>query len=151
MRDRESVLRRMEERLSRASGWLSQRRHGGQPGGDDLQARTLALKDGIARLRRSATTRVQEDLARARASVDDMGTDYDVPPPHFALKPAEAEAFGRYLAAVGRLEPIISNLDDPRWDVAHEEYERAWAEMERAFEPEEVEWVDPCHPPRSTH
>jgi len=136
MRDRESVLRRMEERLSRASGWLSQRRRGGQPAADDLQARTLALKDGIARLRRSATTRVQEDLARARASVDDMGTDYDVPPPHFALKPAEAEAFGRYLAAVGRLEPIISNLDDPRWDAAHEEYERAWSEMERAFEPE---------------
>ena len=136
MRDRESVLRRMEERLSRASGWLSRRRHGGPPGADDLQARTLALKDEIARLRRSAATRVQEDLARARASVDDMGTDYDVPPPHFALKPEEAKAFGRYLAAVGRLEPIISNLDDPRWDAAHEEYERAWNEMEGAFEPE---------------
>jgi hypothetical protein len=65
-----------------------------------------------------------------------MREDYDVPPPHFALQPEEAVAFRRYLASVARLEPIISNLDDPRWDAAHEEYERAWSEMERAFQPE---------------
>jgi hypothetical protein len=136
MRDRESVLRRLEERLSRVSGWLSERRHGGQPGAGDLPARTDALKSEVSRLRRSLGELAHEDLGRARASVEAMGEDYDVPPPRFGLQPQEAEAFRRYLAAVARLEPIISNLDDPRWDVAHEEYERAWDEMERAFVPE---------------
>jgi hypothetical protein len=136
MRDRESVLRRLEERLSRVSGWLSERLHGDEPGAKDVVARTLAIRDDVARLRRSFGEVAHEDLAKVRASMVSLRNDYDVPPPRFALRPEELKAFQRYLATTARLEPIISNLDDPRWDAAHQEYERAWAAMEAMFEPE---------------
>jgi hypothetical protein len=136
MRERESFLKRLEDRLSRVSGWLAQRRHGSGAGEDELHGRTEAIRREVARARRSAGETAREDLARVRKSLDDLRNDYDVPPPHYALRPEELQAFRRYLATVARLEPALSNLDDPRWDAAHDEYERAWAELESAFDRE---------------
>ncbi len=131
MRERESFLRRLEERLSRVSGWLAERRRGGQASAGDLHGRTESVRRDISRALHSVA---QEDLARVRASLEAMRADYDVPPPHFALRRPELDAFRRYLETTARLEPVLSNLDAPSWEKAHEEYERAWGEVERAFE-----------------
>ncbi len=137
MREHESFLRRLEETLSRISGWLAARRRGGeQAGTPGRHARIEALRREIAAARRAIAETTRADLARVRAELDDLKRDYDVPPPHTALTRAELEAFKRHLHTTARLLRDHSNLDSPGWDRAHEEYERSWAEVERAFESE---------------
>jgi len=63
-----------------------------------------------------------------------MASDYEVAQPRTALRREELEALRRHLQRTGTLLPYLSNLDDPRWGPAHEEYERSWDEVERAFE-----------------
>jgi hypothetical protein len=127
MREREGFLRRMEERLSRMSGWLSARQGGRR---DRIEALRRELE--IARNKVGEVT--HDDLARIRASLDDMKRDYDVPPPHTALHRAELEAMHRHLHETSRLLDDRANLDSPRWAEANAEYDRSWAELERAFE-----------------
>ncbi len=104
MREHGSFLRRLEETFRR----------------DLHQARRAVREAGRA------------DLARARASVEDLKRDYDVPPPHTALTEAELKAFRRHLRTAARLMRELSNLDSPGWNEANEEYERSWADVERA-------------------
>jgi hypothetical protein len=134
MRERESFLRRMEERLARVSAWLAERRRGKKANAAGLHVRTETIRREIALLRRSAGAIAHQDLARVRASLDGLRADYDVPPPHYALRRAELDAFRRHLQTAARLASVLSNVDDPGWDAASEEYERSWAEVERAFE-----------------
>jgi hypothetical protein len=134
MREHDSFLQRLEERSSRVAGWLSARRHGGGAGERDLHARAEALREEVARARRALAHTVHEDVARVRASVEDMRRDYDAPPPHYALQRAELEALRRHLHLTALLVPELANADSPRWDEANEQYERSWLEVERAFE-----------------
>lgn len=136
MRERDSFLRRIEERLSRVSGWLGERWRGEKASAGDLHARMETVRREIARARRSAGAAAHEDLTRVRATLDDLRADYDVPPPHYAFRRAELDAFRRHLQTAARLASVLSNVDDPGWDAASEEYERSWAEVERAFESE---------------
>jgi hypothetical protein len=137
MREHESFLRRIEEKLSRMSGWLAARQRGGeQAGTHHPHERIDAVRREIAEARRAIAETTRADLARVHASLDDLKLDYDVPPPHTALSRAELEAFRRHLHTTARLVRDLSNIDDPSWDEANEEYERSWAEVERAFESE---------------
>jgi hypothetical protein len=103
---------------------------------ESFLGRLKQVRAELERVRRSIGAVAQEDRERVRASLDALREDYDVPPPHFAVRPEETEAFQRYLATAYRLAPILSNLDDPRWEAAYEEYERAWGELQRTSEPE---------------
>jgi hypothetical protein len=136
MGERETSLRRLEERLARASSWFSERSLDASSGAKELRTRTDAIRGELERVRRSIGAVAREDVARVRASVEGFGRDYDVPPPHFAVRREEVEAYRRHLATIYRLVPILSNADDPRWDEANEEYERSWIEVQRLFEPE---------------
>lgn len=134
MREREGFLARVEESLSRVSGWLSARRGGGEVAGTgDRPRRIEAFRGEVARARRALAETARADLARARASLEDLRHDYEVPPQHTTLTRAELEAFRRHLRTTARLLGDLSNVDSPSWDRAHEEYERSWEEVERAF------------------
>ncbi|HEX9400272.1 MAG TPA: hypothetical protein VF912_09200 [Anaeromyxobacter sp.] len=134
MRERESFLRRIEERLARMSGWLADRRSGEQLAAGDAHERTEALRRELVRARRAFGDAAHDDLARVRASLEALKADYDVPPPHFALRRAELEALRRHLHTTALLVRDLSTADSPGWNAANEEYERSWAEVERAFE-----------------
>jgi hypothetical protein len=137
MRERESFLRRVEEGLSRMSGWLAARQRGSeQDGAREPHARVEALRREIALARHAVAETAREDLARVHASLDDMKRDYDVPPPHVALRREELEAFRRHLHTTARLLRERATADSPNWERANEEYERSWADLERAFESE---------------
>ncbi len=136
MRDRESFLRRVEERLARMSRWLADRRRGEQTLAGDLHGRTEALRRELARARQAFGGAAHEDLARVHAALEDMKSDYDAPTPHFALRRTELEAFRHHLHTTARLARELSTADSPGWNAANEEYERSWAELERAFEAE---------------
>jgi hypothetical protein len=137
MRERESFLGSVEQRFSRVAGWLAARRRSGEGAGErDLHARTEALREEVARARRAVGEKVHEDVGRVRASLEDMKRDYDVPPPHYALRAEELEALRRHVHTTAHLMKDLSVADSPRWDAANEEYERSWAEVERAFEEE---------------
>lgn len=135
MHARESFLGRLEEGLSRMSEWLAARRHRSDAAGAREQhARLEAARREVASARRAVAEKAHADLARVRASFDDMKSDYDVPSPHVALSQQEREALRRHLNTTARLLRDRSNLDDPNWEPANEEYDRSWAEVERAFE-----------------
>jgi hypothetical protein len=134
MRERENFLRSMEQRLSRIAGWLADRRPGGEEG--NLHTRAETVREEVARARRAFGWAVNEDLARVRASLDDMRSDYGVPPPHYALRREELEELRRHLHTTARLVKDLSTADSPGWNAANEEYERSWEELERAFEGE---------------
>jgi hypothetical protein len=137
MRERESFLTSMEQRFSRVAGWLAaRRRSAGEAGARDLHARTEALREEIARARHAFDEKVHEDLARVRTNLEDMKSDYGVPPPHYALRREELEALRRHLHTTARLVKDLSTADSPGWNAANEEYERSWDELERAFESE---------------
>lgn len=132
MREREGVLKRLEERLGRMSGWLGARRGPGEAAG--APERMEALRREIARLRQAAAARARLDLEHARAALDDMKRDYAVEQPHLAFGRGEREAFRQHLKTTARLLPDLSNVDSPGFDRAEEEYERSWEELSRAFE-----------------
>lgn len=131
MREREGFLNRLEERLSRIAGWLAERQRGEEHAG---LARIEAFRRDIADARRAVAETATADLARVRASLDDMRADYDAPPPHTALSRAELDTFRRHFNTTARLLGDMSNLDSPNWTAAYEEYERSWQEVEHAFE-----------------
>ncbi len=49
-----------------------------------------------------------------------------------ALTRAELDAFRRHLHTTARLLRDLSDVDSPNWRQATEEYDRSWAEVERA-------------------
>ena len=50
------------------------------------------------------------------------------------IRREELDAMRRHLRVTATLLPHLSNLDDPGWGPAHEEYERSWDEIHRAME-----------------
>lgn len=136
MREHESFLGRLEERLSRLSGRLDARQREGEQAGSHPRAPIEALRREIAEARRGIAETARVDLARVRASLDDLGRDYDVPPPRTALSRAELDAFRRHLHTTARLVRDMSSADNANWERADEEYERSWEELERALEAE---------------
>jgi hypothetical protein len=130
--ERDHLLGQVTDRLSRLSAWLAGRRRAGEQ--TPLHSRIELLRQELSRARSATGREAHGVLARARASLDDMGRDYDAPPPHIALRREEVEALKRHLRLTARLLPHISNLDDPDWGPAHEEYERSWDELHRTFE-----------------
>ncbi|WP_242392961.1 hypothetical protein [Anaeromyxobacter oryzisoli] len=135
MQGREGFLRRLEDGLTRMSGWMTARRRGGEHGAPvPADTRLEAIRRDVARLRRAAVRIEQDDVARIRRSLDDMTGDYEVPSPYVALSHGEREALRRHLRTTARLLRDRSDLDDPNWEPANEEYDRSWADLERAFE-----------------
>jgi hypothetical protein len=133
---REHFLGRLEDRLSRLSGWLAGRRRAGEQAPGPLHSRVESRRREISRARRATGQEAHDVVARAQATVDDMERDDEAPPTHGPLRREELQALKRHLRLTVRLLPHISNLDDPRWGPAHEEYERSWDEIHRAFEGE---------------
>lgn len=138
-RDRERVLRKLDGRLSRVSSWLGAREWGGEQAGDrDLRLRIDALRREISRVRDALLDdAAHENLARARAAVDDLARDYhgsDVARPRAVPRREEVEALWRHVKRTALLVHHLSNLDDPYWGRARQEYERSWTEVKRAFE-----------------
>ena len=136
MREHEGLLGRLEERLIRMSGWLAARRGAEGAGAHHARDRLDALRRELARARRAVAETARADLERVRDGFEDLKRDYDAPPPHTALSRAELEAFRRHLHTTARLVRDLSTADSPAWNRANEEYERSWAEVERAFESE---------------
>ena len=137
MRDHEGLLGRLEERLSRASDWLAARHGSEQAAAPPERRRLEALRREIAQARRAVAEIARADLARVRDGFEELKRDYDAPPPHTALSRAELDAFRRHLHTTARLVRELSTADSPTWSQANEEYERSWAEVERAFESED--------------
>ncbi len=132
MREHDSFLKRLEETFSRVSAWVAEHRGGEESGSHRGHARIEALRRELADARRAIRETSRADLARVRASVADLQRDYDVPPPHTALSRAELDALRRHLHVTARLLRDLSDVDSPRWNQAHDEYDRSWAEVERA-------------------
>ena len=131
--DRQETLRELEERLSRVSGWLAGR---GEQATRWLRTRLESVQRDVSRARRAGAQDLRDAVASARATLDDMDRDYGAPPAHVALHPEELRALRHHLQLTAGLLPHLSNLDDPGWDRAREEYDRSWVEVRRAFEEE---------------
>lgn len=140
MREHDSILGRLEETFARASAWIAGRRQGGGHAG---QRRLAALRAELAAARRSLRETGRADLARVRATLDDLKSDYDVPPPATAFTRAELDAFRRHLHTTAGLVRDLSNLDSPTWNRSYEEYERSWDDLERARSAGEREPASP--------
>jgi hypothetical protein len=138
MGERESFLNRVERGLSRISARLAARQHvqQAQAGAPPHDTGTEALRSQIERARQAIRETAHEDLDRVLASVEGMKEDYGAPLQHSALRPGELEAFRRLMRTTARSLHDRSNLDTPDWDRANEEYDRSWADVERAFESE---------------
>jgi hypothetical protein len=132
--NRQEFLRKLEDRLSRVSTWLDGERRIGEQAPEQLHARIEAIRRDIAHAREATDRAFHDAVGKASASLDDMDRDYDSPPLHPALRREEFQALRRQVQLTARLLPHLSNLDDPAWGRAHEEYERSWDEMERAFQ-----------------
>lgn len=130
-RDREEILRRMEDTLSAVSSWLAARRAAGEERVERLHARVESVRQ---ELRNEAVQSARDALARARVAIDEMDRDHDVPPPRGALRREDLRSLRRHLELTARLLPRLSNLDHPSWRSAHAEYERSWGELTRVFE-----------------
>jgi hypothetical protein len=136
-RDREGFLRQLEQRLARVSSWLAARRHAGEQAHEQtLHARVELVRRDVSRARHAAGEAAHDAVASARAALDDMARDYEVPQARTSFRHEELEALKRHLQRTARLIPHLSNLDDPGWTAANAEYERSWDELERAFEGE---------------
>ncbi len=130
-RDRQEILRRLEGRLSTASRWLAARRLAGEQRIERLRADLESVRREI---RKKTAQSTHDALARARATVDEMEREDQVPQNQGPLRREELDALRRHLRVTVTLLPHVSNLDDPGWRAAHEEYERSWEEVHRAFE-----------------
>ncbi|HET6414400.1 MAG TPA: hypothetical protein VFG53_20295 [Anaeromyxobacter sp.] len=132
--DRHELLRELEERLSRVSRWLAGRRPKGDQAWERFQALLESVRRDITRARQAGAQEVREVAKSARASLDDMERDFEVPHVRSTFRGEELQALRRHMKLTARLLPHLSNLDDPGWRPAHEEYERSWDELRRAFE-----------------
>lgn len=135
-RVRDDWLRELEDRLGRVSTWLAGRRRAGEQVPDRLHARLQSVLRDISGARHAAAHDVHRAVTRARATLEDLDQDYDVPPGHVALRREELQALRSHLRLVAHLLPHVSNLDDPGWPAAHEDYERSWGEVQRVLDPE---------------
>jgi len=129
--DREELLRRIDDRLSSVSRWLAARRAADERRLERLRAVAESLRRDIEK---EIARPAHDELARVRAAVDGRETGDGVPPPPAALRREELDELMRHLQLTATLLPRLSNLDDPGWRPAHEEYERSWAEVRRAYE-----------------
>ncbi len=129
-RDREELLWLIEDRLSTISRWLGARRVAGERHLETVRAH---LESARRELREDTRTSVRDALARARATLDDMDRELDAPPGPATLRREELDAMKRHLRLTATLLPHVSNLDDPGWRAAHDEYERSWDEIHRAM------------------
>ncbi len=133
-RDTQELLWLIEDRLSALSRWLAARRAGGEQRLERLRAQLEATqRETWQETKQSA----HDALARARAALDDMEREDQVPQRRGPLRREELHALRRHLQVTATLLPHISNLDDPAWSAAHEEYERSWEEVHRALEAED--------------
>jgi hypothetical protein len=130
-RDRQELLWLIEDRLSIASRWLAARRVAGERHLETVRAHLESVRH---ELRKDAAQSVHDALARARATLDDMDREIDAPPRPATIRREELEAMRRHLRVTATLLPHLSNLDDPAWGPAHEEYERSWDEVHRAMQ-----------------
>ena len=120
----------VEDRLSTASRWLAARRDAGEREVEQLRADL----DSVGReIRKDAAHSVQDTLARARATLDDMDRELEAPRTHATIRRDELEAMRRHLRVTATLLPHLYNLDDPGWGPAQEEYERSWDEIRRVM------------------
>ncbi len=133
-RHRNEAARMVEDRLSRLSGWLAARRRVGEADVEQLHARVESLRRELSRAREVAAEEAHEALARARAALEDMERDHEVPLSRASLRREELDVLKRHFRLTAALLPHLSNLDDPRWGRAREQYERSWEEVHRAFE-----------------
>lgn len=133
-RDRQEILRRLEDRLSAVSSWLAARRNAGEQHLEQLHARVEAVRRDVSQARQATAHSVHDVLARARATVDDMERDYEAPPPHGALRGEEVQALRRHFRLTATVLPHVSSLDDPGWGPAYEAYVHSWDGLCRAFE-----------------
>ncbi len=130
-RDRQELLRELEDRLSTVSRWLAARRAAGEQRIERLRAHLESVRREI---RKNTEQSAHDALERARATVDEMAREDQVPRLHGPLRREELHALRRHLQVTATLLPHVSNLDDPGWGAAHEAYERSWEEVHRAFE-----------------
>ncbi len=130
-RDRQELLWALEERLSTVSRWLAAGRLAGEQRIERLRAH---LESARREIRNKTEQSAHDALARARATVDEMAREDQVPVLHGPLRREELHALRRHLQVTATLLPHVSNLDDPGWRAAREEYDRSWDEVHRAFE-----------------
>ncbi len=130
-RDREELRWMLEDRLSTVSRWLAARRDA-----DEREVEQLREDlDSMGReLREHTAASVRDAVARARATVDDMDRELDAPRRPGAVTREELDAMRRHVRLTSTLVAHLSNLDDPGWGPAREEYERSWDEIHRAME-----------------
>lgn len=132
--DRHEFLRVLEDRVSRVQAWLAERRRAGEHDLERLRADLATFRQAVSQARSGAAQEAHDALAHARAALADMEGEYAVPPGSAALRREELDELMRHLQLTATLLPRLSNLDDPGWRPAHEEYERSWAQVRRAFE-----------------
>ncbi len=130
-RDRQELLWLLEDRLSAVSRWLAARRVAGERSVEQLRAHLESVR---RELRKESAQSAHDALARARATVEEMEREDQVPQLHGPPRREEVQALRRHLELTATLLPHMSNLDDPGWAAAHDDYERSWEEVHRAFE-----------------
>jgi hypothetical protein len=130
-RDRQQLLWLLEDRLSTVSRWLAARRVAGERHLEQLRAHLESVR---RELRWDTAQSVRDALARARVTVEAMERGSEAPPPHTAIRREELEALRRHIELTATLLPHVSNLDDPGWRPAYEQYERSWDELHRVLE-----------------
>lgn len=132
--DRHEFLRVLEGRVSRVQDWLAERRHAGEHDLERLRARLSTLRQAVSQARQGTAQEAHDALAHARAALADIEGEYEGPPISGALGGEELRALRRNLRLTATLLPHLSNLDDPDWRRAHDDYDRSWDEVHRAFE-----------------
>ena len=130
-RDRDELLRRIEETLSTISSWLAVRRSVGGRHLERLRARLESVRREIGK---ESAEAAHDALVRIRAGIEDLERDETAPRPPAALRREELQALKHHLQLTAALLPRLSNLDDPGWRLAHAEYERSWDRLTRAFD-----------------
>ncbi len=121
----------LEDRLSTVSRWLVARRDAHERKVEQLRA---DLDSVWRELCEHAAKSMRHGLARARATLDDMAREIDAPQTPATIGREELDAMRRHVRVTATLLPHVSNLDDPAWRSAHEEYERSWDEIHRIVE-----------------
>ncbi len=129
--DREELLGLIEDRLSIASRWLSARRDAADRHLEPVRAR---LDFTRRELRVDVARSIRHALARVHAKLEDLDRELDVPPAPATIRREELDAMRRHVRLTATLLPHVSNLDDPGWRSAREEYERSWEEIHLAME-----------------
>ncbi len=129
--DREELLWLIEDRLSIASRWLAARRDAAERHLEPARAR---LEFTRRELRVDVARSIRHALAHVHAMLEDVDRELDAPPAPATMRREELDAMRRHVRLTAKLLPQVSNLDDPGWVPAREEYERSWDEIHRVME-----------------